>query len=353
MIMTNATVMIDVFSVDYAESFNQKVRETLKGNLFMFCNYSPRHEKSFSEKDRLYSVINNLYRLTADSGFVLRCVKIILTKADLIRVGKLSDCSDNILRIISNIKTVRTFMVHNLAVENGFFDEKVLQNFDIITGRMRLETEEDYKKLNVLVSKWIESLTENIDKLLDEISKLKERQKDRLIKEWEKQILIHYAKPFTGIYMGRLAHLYYSKLEENSAFFVSTDDIYAKTKCWIKHYFSEKVTRLDKQVDDLQLEIKELENPDSNIPENILKKIETKRQAILKEKKVLLQEKEQALTEAKQNDNLNTDDSFYRFFDNLYEQLCVIQKDNPDISLLPQNILQKHVDKYFGDLSIP
>ena len=351
--MYRASAVPDVFSDEYAESINQKVREILRKNLFLFCNYTPRHEKIFSEKDRFHSSINNLYRLTADSGFVLKCVKKMLCDAQLYHTGRFSDYSDNILRMISNIKTVRTFLVHNIADENGFFDEKVRQDYSIIIGKMEPETEEDYKKLNNdLVNCWVQSLANNITALLNDIKKLSSAAKERLIDEWEKQILLHYVKPYTGLYMGRLAHLYFCKLEADSNY-IPTDDIYTQAKNWIKYYFTEQVVHLGKEVEKIQRHIKELEEPDHTIPKEILAKIEIKRLAVLEEEKALLIEKKSALEEAKKYSNLNVEDSFYSFFSNLYEQLRTVLKENPDMSLLPQSILQKHVDTYFGDLGIP
>lgn len=353
--MSDLSLHTPILSAEYAKSVNDKIIERIDDKLFMICNYSPDTYPVFSEKEIFETSINDLYRFAFDSGFVLSKLEIIVKEADLHNQnigGKLRKTVNRIRTLTERIKALRIYKTHNCDERNGFFSRIACQSFENAIGYRKLTCEEDYIFLNTkLLQKIRDSMISDISEFIDNVALLDDEDKSNLTLQWKKEIIAYYCKSHNNHYVGQMIDMMSLQLSQSDFRKINSQNAFAIAKKWIQNYYHQSVSSCHNKLEKHKKEMGEIElYLQSNECDEELKRV------LLEEKEKserTIQEITHKLPTVEKNDKLDNDEQFKLFFDNLSDQLLDIIKTEQYQSMLPQDLLQKHISIYFKNVPMP
>lgn len=353
--MSEISIHTPIISAEYAESVNDKVRKRIDDKLFMLCNYSPDAYPTFSEKEVFETSLNDLYRFAFDSGFVLSKLKTIVKEANLhnqMICGKLGKTADTIRKLTERIKELRIYKTHNCDERNGFFSLIARQNFEIAIGCRKLTCEKDYNYLNTnLIQVIRDSMISNISDFIDEVELLDDEDKLQLTLQWKKAIIAHYCKSHNNHYVGQMIDMLSLQLSQVDFRKINYQNAFTIAKKWIQNYYNQavdicrkKLEKYKKEIDEVDIYIQNNES-DEELKSYLIEEKEKIEQTV--------QEIKNELLTLEKYDKLENDEQFKCFFENLSHQLLDIVKVEKYQSMLPQDLLQKHISIYFKNVPTP
>lgn len=348
--MSEKTICLvsEVFSQADAKELNRRVCEEINPTLFLFNDYQPDEQPAFYEKDRFRTNVDNLYRLTADAGFVLKYLRSIAKDAHCYG-GALAGSAEKVEQIVSNVKTVRTVHAHNLGVGHHFFNRKMKQNYNNITANYDLSKESGYVDFNKLVLGWASKLKKALSCFIEEVSSLGESNKKELIDSWQNIILSYYAQLHNKVYLGVMASVFYGRCPNALQKEISETNIISFIMEWVYSYFrlaKQKCQEMEKEVEDLDQELES-----GKASEKFCEIAKSERAKVIEEKSEISRWLPNSEWEGNSIDTKKEATDLYK--SQIQSRLLDTLKRNPHCSMLPEELIRIQVEETFKNVPVP
>ncbi len=238
---------------NHVELLNSAVQTQIAKHLFLVCNYQPVPMAAPHASTRFLIRIQELYKVVADCGDLVRKMKKILPKHVLEKHKNLEAMLEEELEPkVKLVELLRFVVDHNNAEENGYEQQQQLQQYEIWVKKQiskpQPETEEDYEVLDSALEVLSDELCAVIHRVIVYIGEMQYADKSSIIRKWEWQILDWYARPFGNLYYGFLAMTYFSKARSRDGKFEFVDDA-QRTVCveeWVSRMLRHELqTKID------------------------------------------------------------------------------------------------------------
>ena len=356
-----------IISAQVAEDFNRIVQTQIDPRLFLFCNYQPTVRYTISEDGRFYDAIQDLYKFTVDTCFVLKNYRDYLPAGT--RFNTFHPLRDAI-RLIEMLRSVRD---HNQSEDNGWLDQEYLNHYRRwlmeILGKSEPTVAADFRLLNRALESVASTVINQTDLLLHTISSHSDR--DLIAAKWYDKALYWLThNTHTQLYTGQLISAYIAKAERNKKgrlgeSFYTSWNLNNLVKNWIEHsLFYQAQQALDTVKEKLEREQNALEHPSSTALKFLAQMSATDREAYENEKRSKItkyQERKEKLEQDLAQLHASCGDSrkkrvdyFYAHLeDHLRQTAAFLESQGLSYTLLPSDLLQQDVDLRFGQIPSP
>ena len=320
-----------IFSSLPAEKLNEKLLEISSGRPFIFCNYNPESIPVINDDARFLIAITNLYKLLIDAGICNQLKKVKKNYHMTFDYNQLED-------IAAIVNGLRTVLGHNVDARNG--DDCVNQVVDkwfIETiGKKRPDSIDDFKICNDKLERYGEGCVDILESFLNEV-KVNDK-KDSIINEIIQLNLQFYNRPSSkNIIRAQILQAY----EAKKGMAVSNSDV--SIADWTKRMFLYKE---QSQIDNFKNVIQILKNIDNKTLNELHAKIANYEDE--------LRAKNQKVADFKKKtiENLRIFDYLDYYVNSMPKRIEEYLKQNPNISLLPQDIIQDIIEVDFKDVRV-
>ena len=200
-------MMNSFITAEEAENLNLLVQRRIDPRLFLFCNYEPSPDNSFSPDGIFVSRVLGLYRFAVDSCCPIGQLILLLGKENQRRLrGLRTD--------INTVKTLRSAIAHSQSEKNGYTSQRILEDYKMwvkeAIGKNAPNSEQDY----ILMNNKLGGLQKRILSGLKEMLTLLETKvpRDELTDQWISILLNWYcSNTRMEIYFGCLINEYLSR----------------------------------------------------------------------------------------------------------------------------------------------
>lgn len=342
-----------------AQALNDRVRNEIDSRLFLCCNYVPTPVTPCHDDGFCFKAIQDLYNFAYDSSCIIKNYDRLLYPAG--EPDAPPAWYQSLKETVSNISLLRSILSHNQHDLNGSRQSKRLSNYNHLMRQWRIfsppNSDVDYGNLKRKLADMAKALLTGLGGFIDGV-KANPRKQD-IVNEWIVRTTHWYCgSAKQEIYLGYLESEYQSRIRWPMAlpagFKPPTPR--EKTKAWIK---SQLTHPIEDEISILQDEWEEAEKcrkflistlptatPQSKI-EPINAGIEEIKKRI-KAKEVELKELEDKIH--KDGDLIS---HFFCEVEKKNELLTLADSATPPLSLLPQGLLQKHIEHSFSLIPSP
>lgn len=340
--------------VNKADLINKRVQENISPQLYLFCNIEKERDCWISEDGKYLHNILQLYKVMIDTNYITEHAKTLLAGDNFEEWRRIKSQIryDELEKVTNYVRCFRSVEAHNIHEGNGYCENLEFieyNNWVFSVIHQKPSTQVHYKQLNEKLEDLSEQLENCIIVFLDYIENA--NNKEEIIKRWEKLIINKYIQKEDFLY-GQMGNLYFplyaDKKRKNVPKNVSKSQMRYIIKNWIRNYYLQPYEKAIKEIED-----------ECNRRKKMVKSIEGKEalQRQAKEKIDKLQEKKDKEIITPICKYMNIDDmdeikieDYSKYF--LQKTLPIlinkIIQVNPDITLFPQDILQRLIREYMA-----
>lgn len=342
--------------------------QTVDPILFWTCNYEPTICYAISEDARFLTGIQDLYKFAIDTNCVLR---------DIARNGRHCICPDllpakesnELSDLIEIVQNLRAVIDHNQSDMNGSLFSSQTESFTSwvrsIIYKDQPTDSSDFATLNRALNAMGNALVSLSGKIIDLLKQRSDREV--VVKKWIEAILQWYCNGTRSVYYkSQLTDYYVARACARRAYFysnVKSKELNSKIDRWIKKQttqcFDAPLKRIRKERDEIQ---NHLSNP-SNQELKLKAKMPEMYNRVVEERKSRLAEidteEEKLRRELVAFERLHGRNKCAYFFEagRLNEQLHItlraLREEGEVFTLLPQDFLQKDVERTFAGVRSP
>ena len=360
-------MILPVITVETACELNAQA-QALDPILFWTCNYEPTISYAISEDARFLTGIQDLYKFAIDTNCVLR--GIAYNYSDCICPNLLPvEVSRELRNLIDTIQTLRAVLDHNQSEMSGSLFSNRAESFAnwvrSIIGKDQPANSGDFAMLNQELKIMGEALVSLSRKTIDF---LRQRSDSKIIvQKWTDAILKWYCDiTRRDYYKSQLADYYTFRACARRASFYSSiqpKKLYSKVNRWINEQVTQSFNEPLNRAQQERVEIQEHLNNPSDRELKIKSKMPDMYNQVLEERKRRLIEidteeenlrKERDAFEKRYGRNRNN--YFFeinRFYGQLRDTLDILREEGEGFTLLPQDFLQKDVERVFAEIRCP
>lgn len=341
--------------VSQADAINARIKERISPRLYMFCNYEDKCW-AISQEGQYRHQILNLYKVMIDTNYVTGRAKAILTNnnSSQWKAARMRIRYDDLQKLTDQISSFRTVEAHNTSKNNGYFQvldvEKYRQwLFSVIHTEQPL-TEDHFKTLNEELEKISIQVEKCVILFLEYVEQARDREK--IIERWESTIINKYTQKEDYLY-GQMADMYTSlcaaRTGESASRRIDKSMMWHNIQIWIMNYYVQPFEKAE-----------EVLVADYHRKEKIVKGVESRNalyDQLQKKKAELEQKKQERLQPIYEWSHLKTVEQLrlknycdYFLKVTMPELIKCVLKENPNCSLLPQDLLQTMIYTYMRDL---
>lgn len=340
-----------------AVRLNERVQDKINGRLFLCCNYMPTENYVISVDARYLTAIQDLYKFSIDTSCVIKNYYRFVPQGDRWKL-------DGLQRHLDRIQMLRAVQSHNQSDQNGHIEQQRLKEYQnwvagILHKASPPDSQEDFAALYQELARMADEVYRQLELFVDLAAASPDQGK--VIQDWINQTFHWYSNNTRrDLYYGRLENEYIRRalLSPGQQLDTRPFIIRRKVNRWIEEALFASVDRK------LAEEENAIEKIDAALDPSFSQvkfSSEAQRASFL----AALQEGREAHVQAKANleqqrDGLETmPGSQYvpHFFKTLKDSLQEIMDDldekGQSYTLLPQDLLAMHVDRFFRDVPSP
>lgn len=342
----------------------EQLARSIAPSLFWTCNFEPTVSYSVNADGMFYEGIQDLYKFAIDTNCVFR--PLVFNSKNAIYKQLLKPNEVHTARThFETVQMLRSVMDHNQSVSNGWIASSNLNAYtqwiQVLIGKEFPEHDEDFLVLCNALKDIGNALIKDSELMLQRLKLVGDRE--RLTERWTDAIIQWYCKDTRQTYYwGQLMDSYVARaLPRNPRFLTSMTDnrLFGKVKSWIHAQVMHERDQLDAKKTELQ---NSLDHPNkierelrARYPEDYEKKCADQRKEIQ-----TINERQREIDKEFQDlqNRCGSNPSHWFFYpQRLKKQLQVtleyLRKSDEGFTLLPQDFLQKDVERNFDGIASP
>ena len=343
---------VPVISAVTAQQLNRSVQEQIDPHLFLFCNYEPTPSYAISEDAQFLTAVQDLYKFAIDSNCILKYHYKYVSQTERHRFRQLSN-------LIDQINADRAVIDHNQSPDNGRVEQSLLQTYTAwirsVLGKAEPTTLHDFAVLNAELTQMGNELVRLTKDWIRCIGQKADTDKAKVAEKWAKRTLQWYCKSTKKeIYMGQLMDAYLARASAaGHSINIPNYQLQRKVNNWIRHaYFFP----LSTAIEELETNIAKLENMLQNGA--VCAQLSTEQQLLLRRKvaeyRQQLAMKNQEMADLQTGVGGNSIEYFYRNLEvQLHRTISALDADQASYTLLPQDLLQEDIQRFFRGVPSP
>lgn len=336
-----------IYTDEKAIYLNEKIRKHLPSQqLFMFYRYNPYTIGKIINPERIspdalfLASVNNLYKLTHDSGWIIPNIRKILPEEFLKLNTELDNELENLSKVIHLINGIRTLLNHNNNEDSPFYFQKS-NNFMTMCketiNKIQPKNDDDFEKLQKKLEEYGDYIYRVCNMFIDSV--ISSTNEEEIISNWEENIYNHYEKN-REIFYCELLNSWLGNLDSNERYnLLKKKSLWNELSKWIEESFCYKYDEI-KAIEAWEADREFLKpRAEKKMWRKIDEKIDNE---ILDLTNKIKKKKKEELENSKAADFVEL---FFK--ERLVNGLKEIAKNNPGISLSPEYIMQEYINERF------
>lgn len=336
---------------------NERVQEKINGRLFLCCNYMPTESYAVSVDARYLTAIQDLYKFSIDTSCVIKNYYRFVPQEERRKL-------DGLQRHLDSIQMLRAVQSHNQSDQNGHIEQQRLKEYQnwvagILHKASPPDSQEDFAALCQELARMADEVCRQLELFVDLAAANPDQEK--VIQDWIDQTFCWYSSNTKrALYYGRLENEYIRRALLSPGQQLDTRPFILRRKVnrWIETALFASVDRK------LAEEERAIERIDAALDPSF-SQVKFSSEAQRASFRAALQEGRDAHVQAKaalerQRGKLEailSNQYVPHFFETLKDSLQEIMDDldekGQSYTLLPQDLLSIHVDRFFRDVPSP